>query len=139
MYCCCVCNCDNSYTREYTCCGVCPIRCGVVTIGVFTIFVTLFLVLESCYQLLNDEIDWWYVFIGVLLCIPIIVASGIFVALFVKDSHQIRGLLVLACLLAITTLFLTVAWNIVYFTLLYKSVKVTTGNDGIGYVRQTVK
>jgi hypothetical protein len=83
---------------------------------------------------LNDEIDWWYVFVGVLLCIPIIVACGIFTGLFINDTHQIRGLLVLACVLAIITLILTVTWNIVYFTLLYKSKKVVTGNDGLGYV-----
>jgi hypothetical protein len=49
IFCCCACNCDNSYTRPYTCCGVFPIRCGVISIGIFIIILTLFLVLEQCY------------------------------------------------------------------------------------------
>ena len=62
-------------------------------------------------------------------------ASGIFVGLFINDNHQIRGLRVLALTLAIITLILSASWNIIYFTLLYKSKKVTAGIDGIGYTR----
>merc|ERR1719453_2109609 len=43
--CCCLCACSNEFTEELSCCGCFPIKCGIVTIGIFTFILTLVLVI----------------------------------------------------------------------------------------------
>lgn len=38
--CCCLCVCSNNFTEDRSCCGCFPIKCGVVTIGIFTYILT---------------------------------------------------------------------------------------------------
>merc|ERR1712094_34358 len=73
MCCCCVCNCQDDETRPYSCCGCFPIKCGLISIGIFYIFITLALFIEVFYCLLNEYIHWWYVPVAVVLLVPLII------------------------------------------------------------------
>ena len=46
--------------------------------------------LEVFYQLLNDQIDWWYVLVGLLLSVPLLIAVGIWFAFFTKETVSSR-------------------------------------------------
>merc|ERR1712032_35440 len=41
--CCCECVCANEFTKDSSCCGCFPIKCGVVAIGIFTVLITAIL------------------------------------------------------------------------------------------------
>ena len=139
MICCCLCQCSDQRTKDLTCCCFFPIRCGVLFIGAFVIAVTLFVFLEIFYQLLNDDIHWWYVFVGVLLAACLIVASAFAIIFFTKDTETSRSLLYTACLLTIIGVSLVAVWSTIYFVFLYKKDNVTTGNDGVGFMKATRK
>lgn len=139
MCCCCVCNCYDQYTKHLTCCGFLPIKCGVVFIGVFVLVVAAVQLLEVFYQLLNDQIDWWYVLVGLLLSVPLLIAVGIWVAFFTKETVSSRSQLWWSLILVIISVALYATWNACYFWFLYKSDVVATGNDGVGFVRATRK
>ena len=101
--------------------------------------VTLFVFLEIFYQLLNDDIHWWYVFVGVLLASCLIVASAFAVIFFTNDTETSRALLFTGCLLTIVGVSLVAVWSTIYFVFLYKKDMVTTGNDGVGFMKATRK
>merc|ERR1711865_888856 len=75
MCCCCLCECTNEKTKDLSCCCFFPIRCGVLFIGIFILCLTLFVFLEIFYQLLNDDIHWWFVLVGVVLAATLVVSS----------------------------------------------------------------
>jgi hypothetical protein len=139
MICCCLCQCSDAKTKDLTCCCFFPIRCGVLFIGAFIIAVTLFVFLEIFYQLLNDDIHWWYVFVGVILAACLIVASAFAIIFFTKDTETSRSLLFTGCLLTIVGVSLVAVWSTIYFVFLYKKDNVTTGNDGVGFMKATRK
>ena len=139
MICCCLCQCSDQRTKDLTCCCFFPIRCGVLFIGAFIIAVTLFVFLEIFYQLLNDDIHWWYVFVGVILAACLIVASAFAIIFFTKDTETSRSLLYTGCLLTIIGVSLVAVWSTIYFVFLYKKDMVTTGNDGVGFMKATRK
>merc|ERR1719515_535808 len=139
MICCCLCQCTDQRTKDLTCCCFFPIRCGVLFIGAFVIAVTLFVFLEIFYQLLNDDIHWWYVFVGVILAACLIVASAFAIIFFTKDTETSRSLLFTGCLLTIVGVSLVAVWSTIYFVFLYKKDMVTTGNDGVGFMKATRK
>merc|ERR1719515_561233 len=139
MICCCLCQCSDAKTKDLTCCCFFPIRFGVLFIGAFVIAVTLFVFLEIFYQLLNDDIHWWYVFVGVILAACLIVASAFAIIFFTKDTETSRSLLYTACLLTIIGVTLVAVWSTIYFVFLYKKDMVTTGNDGVGFMKATRK
>merc|ERR1719375_2995556 len=97
MCCCCLCQCTNEKTKKLTCCCFFPIRCGVLFIGAMILAVTLFVFLEIFYQLLNDDIHWWYVLVGVCLASCLIVASAFAILFFTKDDEGNRTLLYTGC------------------------------------------
>jgi len=139
MCCCCLCECRNEKTKKHTCCCILPIKCGVYLIGCLIIVVTLFAFLEIFYELLNDDIHWWYVFVGVIICILLLVASAFAVLFFTKDEHPNRVKLNVACMLVIIGVSLLAIWCMVYFLFWYKKDAVVTGNDGVGFVKATRK
>jgi len=95
--------------------------------------------LEIFYQLLNDNIDWWYVLVGVLLCVPLIVALAFAICFYNEETDSTRVLLNTALILTIVSLTLSAIWNAVYFWFFYKHLDVVTGNDGVGYTKATRK
>ena len=56
--CCCLCACSNEYTRDSSCCGCFPIKCGVVSIGAFTVLLTIYMVTMNFFLILNEYIHW---------------------------------------------------------------------------------
>merc|ERR1711998_43199 len=115
------------------------IRCGVLFIGCTILAITLFVLLEIFYELLNDDIHWWYVFVGIILAVTLIVASAFTVVFFTKDTESSRGNLRVACILVIIGVSLIALWSTIYFVFLYKKDTVMTGNDGVGFVKATRK
>ena len=137
--CCCLCECTNEKTKDLSCCCVFPIKCGVLLIGIFILAITLFVFLEIFYQLLNDDIHWWYVLTGVVLAATLVIASAFVIVFFTKDTESSRGKLFTACLLVIIGVALEATWAACYFVFLYKKDTVTTGNDGVGFIKATRK
>jgi len=139
MCCCCLCECTEERTKDYTCCCFFPIKCGVLFIGVIILAITVFVFLEIFYELLNDDIHWWYVLVGVIIAATLVVASAFSVLFFTEDNDGSRVRLLTACMLVIIGVTLEAVWATVYFVFLYKKDSVTTGNDGVGFVKATRK
>merc|ERR1719324_1606257 len=139
MVCCCLCECTEERTKDLSCCCFFPIKCGVLFIGCFILAVTLFVFLEIFYQLLNDDIHWWYVLVGVILASTLVIASSFTIVFFTKDTDSSRGNMRVACILVIIGVSLVAIWATCYFVFLYKKADVTTGNDGVGFVKATRK
>merc|ERR1711937_383819 len=139
MCCCCLCQCTEERIKDLSCCCFFPIRCGVLFIGCIIIAITLFVFLEIFYELLNDDIHWWYVLVGVLLASTLVVASAFAVLFFTSDNHGSRTRLNVACMLVIIGVSLVAVWSTIYFVFLYKKDSVTTGNDGVGFIKATRK
>merc|ERR1711990_323013 len=139
MCCCCLCQCTDSRVKDLSCCCFFPIRCGVLFIGCFILAITLFVFLEIFYELLNDDIHWWYVLVGVVLASTLVIASSFTVVFFTKDTDSSRSNMRVACILVIIGVSLVAIWSACYFIWLYKKDSVTTGNDGVGFVKATRK
>merc|ERR1712134_110018 len=137
--CCCVCECTEPKLKDLTCCCFFPIRCGMLFIGVLILAVTLFIFLEIFYQLLNDDIHWWYVLVGVILASILIIASAFAIVWFTKDTESSRTKFFTACLFVIIGVSLVAVWSTIYFVFLYKKDNVVNGNDGVGFVKLTRK
>merc|ERR1712072_680089 len=118
--CCCLCVCSNEFTEDRSCCGCFPIKCGVVTIGIFTFILTLVLFCWNFFLFLNDYIHWWFTFIVLLLYIPLVLGAAFFVCFFTEDTKGTRTLIMTACILIIVSLVLVVSWYLVYFIFIYK-------------------
>ena len=107
-----------------------PIKCGVHTIGFFTIGVAIYLTFSSFTQFLNVYFAWWYTAILLLLYIPLYIAVYFFWRFIYwkeyKESKVNRGRLVLACILAIVSLILGLVWCIIFITQIYKEEQVYT-------------
>merc|ERR1712023_306069 len=139
MCCCCLCQCTEAKIKDLSCCCFFPIRCGVLFIGCLILAITLFVFLEIFYELLNDDIHWWYVLVGVVLASTLIIASSFTVVFFTKDTDSSRSNMRVACILVIIGVSLVAIWATCYFIWLYKKDSVTTGNDGVGFVKATRK
>merc|ERR1712072_869515 len=118
--CCCQCVCSKEFTEDRSCCSCFPIKCGVVTIGIFTYILTLVLVIWNFFLFLNDYIHWWFTFIVLLLYIPLILGSAFFVCWFTEDKKSTRTMIMTSCILIIVSLVLVVTWYLVYFIFIYK-------------------
>lgn len=134
MCCCCICRCQGEEDKPYSCCGCFPIKCGLVTIGILTILVTLALFVEVYWTLLNEYIHWWYVLVGTLCLIPLVVATVFVIRFFSKDQKGARTRMWVAMILAICSFTLLALWNLIYFQWVYKYDFVYAGVDGIGYI-----
>lgn len=139
MICCCLCECTEERTKELSCCCFFPIKCGVYFIGIVILCLTLFLFLEIFYQLLNDDIHWWFVLVGVVLAATLVVASAFVIVFFTNDTEFSRGQLLTSCILVIIGVALEAVWAACYFVFLYKKDTVVTGNDGVGFIKATRK
>merc|ERR1711981_423715 len=115
MCCCCLCQCTDSRVKDLSCCCFFPIRCGVLFIGCFILAITLFVFLEIFYELLNDDIHWWYVLVGVLLAATLVLASAFTIVFFTTDDDDTRRNLRTACILVIIGVSLVAIWACVYF------------------------
>jgi hypothetical protein len=139
MFCCCVCQCESRETKDMKCCFIFPINCGVQLVALAVILIAVCQFLEVFYQLLNDKIDWWYVLVGVILAVPLIIALASAVGFFADETDSSRTMLQAGLILVIISITLSAIWNASYFWWFYKSDEVVTGNDGIGFLKVTRK
>merc|ERR1711988_1974841 len=139
LCCCCLCQCSPKRLNGLTCCCFFPIKCGVLFIGCIILAITLFVFLEIFYELLNDDIHWWYVLVGIVLASTLIVASAFVIIFFTDDTSTSRLNMMTACILVIVGVSLIAVWSTCYFVFLYKKDSVVTGNDGVGFVKATRK
>ena len=52
--CCCICNCQTVATEGMTCCCIVPIKCGITTIGIFTLALAIIGISAQFFLILND-------------------------------------------------------------------------------------
>ena len=138
MCCCCICHCSRPETVNLSCFGCFPIKCGIVSIGILTLFLILSSLVEIFAMLLNEGIHWWYVLVALLLLIPTILAASFLTAFFNTDNGARRAKLRAACILVIISFSLLAIWNIVYFQCWYKGENVSMGQADFKY-KQTKK
>lgn len=137
MCCCCICQCQDKEVKDLSCCGCFPIKCGVISIGALTIFLTVLIFVETYYSLLNEYLDWWYVVISCVLLIPLFVACSMYVAFFNNDTEGTRTAVFSSCMLVIISFSLICAWNTLYFVGYYKKDHIYLGNSDEGYITLT--
>merc|ERR1740130_2413775 len=125
--CCCLCSCSNEYTKDSSCCGCFPIKCGVVSIGIFTVLLTIYMVTMNFFLILNEYIHWYFPVIILLLLTPMCVGSSFFVVFFTKDTASSRGKLFTACMFGIISTALIAVWIVCYYVFIYKNDTVFTG------------
>lgn len=139
LCCCCICHCSTKETVDLKCFGCFPVKCGVVTIGIFTICLFFAILAEVFYCLLNESYDWWYVLIGVLLLIPYFIGVTFFITFFSNDTDSSRSRLWVACQMVIISVCLLATWNVCYILWCYKHADVLTGSPDQGYYKQSKK
>jgi len=125
--CCCLCSCSNEYTKDSSCCGCFPIKCGVLSIGVFTLLLTIYMVTMNFFLILNEYIHWYFPVVILILLIPMCIGSSFFVVFFTKDTASSRGKLFTACMFGIISTALIAVWIVCYYVFVYKNDTVFTG------------
>ena len=126
--CCCMCTCGDEITDKSRCCGCLPVKLGMLLIGIFTLtlfFVYLFL---EILDFGNTHFKWWYVFIYILLYIPLSITAFLFFNYFMGDDQDsARKKLPFAIWLAILSLVLTSIWRMIYILAIYDEDEVYEG------------
>jgi hypothetical protein len=125
--CCCLCSCSNEYTKDSSCCGCFPIKCGVLSIGIFTLLLTIYMVTMNFFLILNEYIHWYFPVIILILLVPMCIGSSFFVVFFTKDTASSRGKLFTACMFGIISTALIAVWIVCYYVFIYKNDTVFTG------------
>ena len=135
--CCCICNCQTKATEGITCCCVVPIKCGITTIGLFSVFLAAISISAQFFLMLNDQVKWWYCLVNLVLLLPTYIAAAYFVVWFGKDNVANRGNLACACIMIIVSESLVAAWNIIYFVWIHEgdTVYFGWGTTEEGYVK----
>merc|ERR1719263_2515220 len=120
-----------------TCCCVVPIKCGVTTIGIFTLALAAIGISAQFFLILNDQVKWWFCTVNLVLLIPQYIAASFFVVWFGKDSVSTRGVLGCGCIMVIVSQSLLAAWAIVYFIWIHQgdTVYYGWGTTEEGYVK----
>merc|ERR1711934_1303426 len=125
--CCCDCVCKNEFTKNSSCCGCFPIKCGAVTIGIITVIITAILFVWYFFLFLNEYIHWWYVLVCLFLLCPILVGASFVISWFTMDTSTTRTMLYTSQILALVSVFLLACWNLIYFQWLYKKERFFAG------------
>jgi NADH:ubiquinone oxidoreductase subunit 4 (subunit M) len=73
------------------------------------------------------------------LASTLIIASAFVIVFFADDNDSSRANMRWACLLVIIGVSTVAIWSAIYFVWLYKKDSVTTGNDGVGFIKATRK
>lgn len=108
--CCCFCHCSDSETRDVTCCGCFPIRCGVLVIGILTTCFTIYMFCASFFMVMNEYIKWWFPFVSLLLMAPAVIGTCLYLGWFTKDCKRTRGNLACALILHLISWSLVICW-----------------------------
>jgi len=135
--CCCLCACSHDRVGDATCFGCLPIRCGVLFIAIQIFALAIILITVTFFQLLNEYLPWWFVFITLLLLIPSAIAASQMVYFFAKDTRSTRGNMFGAVILSIISVSLWCIWNLIFYLAIYKRDTVWIGigaaNDETNY------
>jgi len=141
--CCCLCACSHERVGSASCFGCFPIRCGIVFIAIFIFVLALSLLISTFFGLLNEYLPWWFVFVQILLLMPLIVSASIAVYFFSKDKRSTRGKLRGAAIMSIISVFLWAVWQLIFYLAIYKRDTVYSGfgaaNDDSNYTRMGKK
>lgn len=141
--CCCLCACSHERVGSASCFGCFPIRCGIVFIAIFIFVLALTLLISTFFGLLNEYLPWWFVFVQILLLMPLIVSASIAVYFFSKDKRSTRGKLRGAAIMSIISVFLWAVWQLIFYLAIYKRDTVYSGfgaaNDDSNYTRMGKK
>lgn len=108
--CCCLCACSHDRVGEATCFGCLPIRCGIMFIAIQIFALAIILITVTFFGLLNEYLPWWYVFITLLLLIPLAIAASTMVYFFARDNRSTRGNLFGAVVMSIIAISLWCIW-----------------------------
>lgn len=125
--CCCLCACSHDRVGGATCFGCLPIKCGVMMIAFQVFALAIVLITVTFFELLNEYLPWWYVFIMCLLLIPIAISASIVVYYFGKDKRSTRGKLLGAVIMSIISTCLWCTWKLIFYLAIYKRDIVYTG------------
>ena len=139
LCCCCICQCSDDRTKNLSCFGCFPIKCGIVSTGILTLLLILSSFIEIFYFILNDYIHWWFVLIAVLLLVPAIIGACFLVKFFNSDNHSTRGRVRDSYIFVIISYSTLAVWNIIYFNAWYKNGEVVAGGEQTGYYRLSKK
>lgn len=135
--CCCMCACSHDRVGDATCFGCLPIKCGILFIAIQIFALSIIMITVTFFQLLNEYLPWWFVFITLLLLIPNILGACFMVYFFGKDNRGTRGRMFGAIILSIISISLWCTWNLIFFLGIYKRDTVYTGmgpaNDETNY------
>jgi len=111
-----------------------------IAIQIFVLAVVLITV--TFFELLNEYLPWWYVFIMLLLLIPIAISASIVIYFFGKDKRTTRSKLFGGVIMSIISVCLWCIWKLIFYLAIYKRENVYTGmgaaNDETNY-RSTPK
>ena len=94
--------------------------CGVATIAQLSVFIVIYLTVDSIFIFFNEYVDPIYPMVILLLTFPLWVAACMYECNFRSKNKGRRGLLKWSVLLTIITLILLAAWAVYYFTKIYK-------------------
>jgi hypothetical protein len=140
--CCCLCACSHDRVGDASCFGCLPIKCGVMFIAIQIFVLAVVLITVTFFELLNEYLPWWYVFIMLLLLIPIAISASIVIYFFGKDKRTTRSKLFGGVIMSIISVCLWCIWKLIFYLAIYKRENVYTGmgaaNDETNY-RSTPK
>ena len=124
-----------------TCCCCIPIKCGINTIGVFTVALAAIGISAQFFLMLNDQVKWWYCLVNLVILVLDYIAAAYFFVWFGKDSVVNRGNLACACIMVIVASVLCATWSLVYFTAIHEgdTVYYGWGTTEEGYVKYQKK
>lgn len=96
-----------------------------ISIQIF--FLALIMIAVTFFELLNEYFPWWYVFVTLLLLIPMAVGISIIVYYWAKDKRSTRGKILGSVIMSIISVCLWCIWKLVFFLAIYKRDTVYTG------------
>ena len=77
--------------------------------------------------ILNDQVEWYYPVVAIIVFSMYYIASSFYVLWFIKDTIDSRARLPWAIILILIATSLVAVWHIIYFSVLYKRETVYIG------------
>mgnify|MGYP006126264227 CR=1 FL=1 len=120
---------DEVYSKNTSC--VCfPVKCGLISVSVFTMILWSFLLILEIADFYNDYFEWWYVAGMIAIYSPLFVSVCIFMVYLsstIESQKSDLTWLILGSWIAIGVLTAGFIWLVIYICFLYKYDFVYTG------------
>ena len=110
-----------------------PISCGVYTIAVLIILLTILVFCEIFFQLEDDD-PYWYVLVALCCLGPAILGAAFCVMFLMRNRNWTRILMVWATILFLISIVLVVSWDAVYYIFLDRHMHVSIGTEKINFM-----